>query len=372
MNTCGLQSPYVSLFHDAIKAAVQEKASDVHIRPTSNGVEILFRVFGLMTDPWKTLDVSHREAFINEVKRSTNLRLAVSGEPLDSRVTFPELQHEARVNLVPTHHGDKIVMRLFDPARSFSVDGLGLEEKSECDLLNALDSKNGVILVSGPTGSGKTTTLYSLVHALDRKKLNIVTIEDPIECSIQGVTQIGISRKLSFAKALRAILRQDPDVILVGEIRDEETAELCFKAASTGHLVLSTIHANDSNAVVQRLLGLGVEKYLIENCLRFSAAQRLAGKLCAHCSLPILVDALPKDESPKGGEFRVAGAGCAHCKQGYTGFLVLLEYMGLKEIRSLAESNISMQVAPKVSLKDEFYRHARKGLIDVTEVNNFV
>lgn len=370
MKTTSFQNPYKSLFLDAIRDASLEKASDVHIKPTADGVEIIFRVMGLMNEPWKFIENNHKEAFINEVKRATNLSVASCGRPQDSRVSFPELKREARVNLTPTHYGEKIVLRIFDPNRNFSIQSLGLSDSSERDLIESLSSKNGVILVSGPTGSGKTTTLYSLVHALDRKKLNIVTVEDPVECTISGVTQIGINKKLSFASALRAILRQDPDVILVGEIRDEETADLCFKAASTGHLVLSTIHANDSQAVVQRLLGLGVERYLIENCLRFSAAQRLVKNVCQHCSTLAQPDVIPTNFKAT-HTFRVAGKGCHHCKSGYTGFSVLLEYMDAIEIARFAKESFLVATNPKVSLKESFFEKARIGLVDITEVRDF-
>ena len=364
------KTAYGSLYRDAVHAARRQKASDIHIKPTADGVEICFRVLGQMSEPWKTLAADHRQAFINEVKRLANLSIAVSGKAQDSRVSYPSLDLDLRVNLIPSLYGEKIVMRLLDLSRSFKMDDLRIQERAKEDFLGALKSKSGVVLISGPTGSGKTTTLYTAVSSLDRKKLNILTVEDPVEYTIPGITQIGINRKLSFANALRAILRQDPDVILVGEVRDEETADLCFKAASTGHLVLSTIHANGSVEVVQRLLGLGVEKHLLASCLRFSAAQRIVRQLCPACSMVAPSEKVPERESDVcRSQFRVVGSGCDRCRDGYVGLLPVLEYMDTSEIQNYAANGFTGVASPKVSLKEAFYAFARHGLVDVTEVH---
>jgi type IV pilus assembly protein PilB len=361
---------YTALYRDAIRAAHAQKASDIHVKPTVNGVEIAFRVHGTMSEPWKTLSSEHRQSFLNEVKRLTNLSIAISGKAQDSRVSYPSLNLDLRVNLIPSLYGEKVVMRLLDLSRSFSMEKLQIDQRAKDDFSSVLRLKNGVVLISGPTGSGKTTTLYTAVSSLDRKKLNILTVEDPIEYTIPGITQIGINRKLSFASALRAILRQDPDVILVGEVRDEETADLCFKAASTGHLVLSTVHANGSVEVVQRLLGLGVEKYLLTSCLRFSAAQRIVRQLCPACSIEAPLEKIPKRESDvQQGTFRIVGSGCQGCREGYIGLLPILEYMGTSEIQDYAANGFSGVASPKVSLKEAFYAFARRGIVDVTEVH---
>lgn len=364
--------PYGSLYIDAVKAAHRERASDIHIKPTADGVEIIFRVLGSMSAPWKKLGLEHREGFINDVKRLTGLSIGISGKAQDSRVSYPVLKLDLRVNLIPSLYGEKIVLRLLDLSRNFEMQSLALDTQTKEDLLAATNAENGVVLISGPTGSGKTTTLYTLVHSLNREKLNILTVEDPIEYTITGITQIGINKKLSFANALRAILRQDPDVILVGEIRDEETADLCFKAASTGHLVLSTVHANGSVEVVQRLLGLGVEKYLIASCLRFSAAQRIIKTLCQNCSIPAPAEDVPSREaSVHEGNYRVAGNGCTQCRSGYVGLVPMLEYMGTSEIEIFASQGFSGASSPRISLKQAFYSNARRGLVDIREVNNF-
>jgi len=264
---------------------------------------------------------------------------------------------ELRASLAPTHYGEKIVMRLLDQSRTFSMDTLAIEDDAKANFSASLRAKSGVVLISGPTGSGKTTTLYTAVSSLDREKLNIITIEDPVEYTLAGISQIGVGSKLSFANALRAVLRQDPDVILVGEIRDEETADLCFKAASTGHLVLSTIHANSSVEVVQRLLGLGIEKYLLSSCLHFSVAQRVVGKLCPACSRPVSETA--------DANYRTAGSGCERCRDGLNGMVPIFEYMDKDQIAAYAAEGFAGTIRPKVSLSKAFDVKARRGLVDV-------
>lgn len=364
-------SAYAMLYHDTIRTAHRLKASDIHVKPTVRGFEIAFRVLSRLTPPWKAFEAFHLQPFVNEIKQQARMPLGISGEPLDGRISYPTLSLELRVNMTPTHFGEKIVIRLLDQSRSFSMSDLKIHDRAKSDLKDALNAKNGVILISGPTGSGKTTTLYTAVSSLDRSKLNVMTIEDPVEYTIPGITQIGVTRKLSFEKALRAILRQDPDVILVGEIRDKETADLCFKAASTGHLVLSTIHANGAVEVVQRLRGLGVEKYLLESCLRLSAAQRIVRQLCPQCAREAESKAIPeREERSKPGHFRIVGPGCKACNDaGYSGLLPILEYMGTSEIRTYADSGFSGPVSPRVSLKEAFFAHARSGLVDVRGVH---
>jgi type IV pilus assembly protein PilB len=364
---------YTAVFRDAVQAAHAQGASDIHIEPTRSGVDIRFRVFGDMDIPWKSLGLEHRQSFINEVKRLVNLSIAVSGRPQDSRVSYAGLRLDLRVNLIPVLFGEKIVLRLLDLSRSFQLKDLNIDASAKDDLVSALRSKNGVILISGPTGSGKTTTLYTVLSSLDRRKLNIVTIEDPVEYSIAGINQTNVDSKISFAGALRAILRQDPDVILVGEIRDEETADLCFKAAATGHLVLSTVHANGAPEVIQRLLNLGVEKYLIENCLRYSAAQRLAKRLCPLCSVPAdgdLVAGFGANDARRSANYRVCGSGCDECKSGYVGRVLLFEYMAQKEISSFSASDFLGPALPKASLEQVALERASEGLIDAREVRD--
>lgn len=366
---------YTSLFRDALLHAQKEKASDIHFEPTREGVDIRFRVFGDMTKPWKQLPIAHRQSFLNEIKRLSNLSIAISGKPQDGRISFKTWNLDIRANLLPTLYGEKIVLRLLDLKREFELSALGLEEDVLEDLKGTLNFKNGVVLISGPTGSGKTTTLYTLLSAIDRKMKNIVTLEDPVEYGLDGINQVKIDRKVSFHEALRSVLRQDPDVILVGEVRDQETADLCFKAAATGHLVLSTIHANGAAEVITRLMNLGVEPYMIESNLRFSAAQRLVKTLCPQCSKSLsseseqdpnvmkLVASLGSSE-----EFRTKGEGCKACREGVTGRAALLEYMRKDDIRDYVSSDLKQVPKLTQSLKEAALRKSKIGSIDVKEV----
>lgn len=348
--------PYTSLFRDTILTAKNKGASDIHIQPTREGVDIRFRVNGDMLT-WKQLGLDHRRALINEVKRLTNLSIAVSGKAQDGRISYQAWQLDLRTSLLPSQYGEKIVLRLLDLTRKFELEELGFDPQTYQDLSQALLAKNGVLIISGPTGSGKTTTLYTLLCALDRYSKNVITLENPIEYGIPGLTQVQISKKLSFAEALRAVLRQDPDVILVGEIRDAETADLCVKAAATGHFVLSTLHANGAGEVIARLKNLGIDSSMLKSVLRFSAAQRLVKKLCYKCSTT----------HPAGNHFRRRNnEGCKHCHQGILGRLPVLEYMREKQIQEYL-SNLNQEPTVAVSLKESAMKRAIKGEVDYDE-----
>ena len=368
---------YEDLFFDAIRAAKEMGASDVHIQPTRDGLAIRVRVFGDMMPSWKEIGADHRQAFINQVKTSCGLEIGVSGKPQDGRLALPDLGLDLRVNLLPTLYGEKIVLRLLDRTRRFDLGALGMDKGSASALMAALSNKDGVVLISGPTGSGKTTTLYAMLAVLNRHAVNIITLEDPVEYSIDGISQVKVDRKLTFPAALRAVLRQDPDVILVGEIRDRETAELAFQAASTGHLVLSTIHANSAAQVVTRLTGLGVEPYLIGANLRFAGAQRLARRLCPHCSrapsqpdqetfLRYVLDAVSADQIAR---LRVVGDGCEACRCGINGRIPLVEHVS----GTLAISGVGARNHPITStIAQAFMNRALVGETDCREVSHYV
>lgn len=374
-------SPYCQLFRASVRAAHAAGASDIHIEPTRDGVDIRFRVFGEMRPPWKQLSFDHRQSFIVAVKKETKLAIGVSGKPQDSRCTVAGVPVDLRVNLLPTLFGEKIVLRLLDAGREFGIESLGIPAGTLSDMLTALDYRNGVVLISGPTGSGKTTTLYSMLCAIDRMRKNIVTLEDPVEYTIKGVNQVRIDPKVSFAGALRAVLRQDPDVILVGEIRDEETAQLAFKAAATGHLVLSTVHANGAIEVIGRLLGLGIDKDTIRDNLRFSAAQRLVGRLCQKCAItaPITIQEYvsekfePQAEVEK-SNFQIRNtSGCDLCQKGVMGRMPVIEYMndaGVARLLEVGQEASHRSGVLKQTLKRAAYHLAGTGLIDAREVTS--
>lgn len=364
---------YADLFFDALRAAKDARASDLHVESRRDDVTIRMRVFKEMQDPWKQIGPDHRRGFMQQLKASAGLDVAVSGRPQDARLSVPDLKHDFRVNLLPTLHGERVVLRLLDMARSFDLESLGLDTSTMSAIKSALGQKDGVILISGPTGSGKTTTLYSMLCALNQGTKNIITLEDPVEFAIDGLSQVNIDRKLSFAAALRAVLRQDPDVILVGEIRDKETAELAFQAASTGHLVLSTIHANSAVDVVTRLTGLGVEPYLIESYLGFSLAQRFAQRVCLQCREPLagseraeLLRSICPTFKVRIGASRLwrKGSGCPECRGGITGLIPVAEFIDRAAIRGSRPAGLRC-VKP---MADACLDLALQGVVDPWEV----
>ncbi|MCP3930866.1 MAG: Flp pilus assembly complex ATPase component [Oligoflexia bacterium] len=359
------KSPYTSLFRDSLKKALEVKASDVHIEPLVDGLNIRIRQNGDLLI-FKNLEKEHRQSFIQEVKRLSNLSIAISNKPQDSRLSLPSWNLSLRVNSTPTIYGEKIVLRLLDMTTDFNLETSNLSQNAISDLESAAKEKNGVIIVSGPTGSGKTRTLFSLLNSLDRKKLNIVSLEDPVEYTFKGINQIEIKKSLSFADGLRAILRQDPDVILVGEIRDHETADLCFKAAATGHLVISTLHANSATKVVERLMNMGVEEYMLRSNLKFSAAQRLLKKVCPHCSSDSSkdeVDQLNNELMINLTRLRQRSSGCNYCSEGIIGRIPVMEY--------LTKDEINNNSSPRRSFLNELEEKASLGVIDKMEVINF-
>lgn len=365
-------SPYSRLFKEVMIEAKRNFASDIHIEPTSEGVTIRFRLYGLL-ETYKNLKKEHREGFISKVKNIVNMDLAIVGRPQDARACFKALKTDLRANSLPNLWGEKIVLRLLDQERDFRLEQSGLSLEAVKALRIVSKKKDGLVLISGPTGSGKTTTLYSVLYELPRDKLNVSTLENPVEYQLAGVNQVNIKEDgvSTFEGSLRALMRQDPDVILVGEIRDHQTASLAFKAASTGHLVFSTVHANGSKEVVERLLNLGVDTFTIKNNLRLSAAQRLIPLICTHCSS----EASAKEIELLGmsGAFKkINPDGCSKCKSGVVGRIAVLEYMGEDEIKQFIESPKDSASLPKRSLKKEVIELAKLGKVDFSEVLSFI
>lgn len=346
--------PYASLLRDLVGEAKMKGASDIHIEPTEFGIDFRLRVDGNLAF-YKSIALEHRESLVLEAKRIFGLSIGISGRPQDGRASLSKLRLDLRVSLLPIHFGEKIVMRLLNLDASFDMKELGFLSAEQKVLEKSLQFNDGVVVISGPTGSGKTRTLYAILKALGPRKLNIVTLEDPIEYRIEGLNQVQITPKMSFADALRSVLRQDPDVVLVGEVRDPETAKLCFQAAETGHLVFTTLHANGAMEVIERLSGLGVSKITLESNLRLSIAQRLEQKLCAHCATLL----------PQGSveSFRVRNDdGCENCVHGIRGRLPILEWAAFEK-----ENGLSI---PRViqSLKTARIIRGKLGEIDWKEV----
>ncbi len=288
-------SPTIKIASTILRYAIDGNASDVHIEPTPAGVKVRYRVDGdLHTSV--ILPLSTHRALVARIKVLSSIRLDEQRKPQDGRfsASIDNRQIDFRVSTFPSIHGEKVVLRILDRDRGFiSLDNIGLSQRNLSLLRNAIKQPHGLILISGPTGSGKSTTLYSMLTELDRESANVLSLEDPVEYYVEGITQSQVRPEIgyTFATGLRTTLRQDPDVIMVGEIRDGETAKLAIQAALTGHLVLSTIHTNDAVGTIPRLIDMGVEPYLIPPVLICSLAQRLVRTLCAGTGKPVPMSA---------------------------------------------------------------------------------
>ncbi len=335
------ESPVIKFVNLVIYQAIKAKASDIHIEPFDKIVRVRFRTDGVCAEvyqPPKAL----LNPIVSRIKIMANLDIAERRRPQDGKFQMKvEGRHvDFRVSVLPTVHGEKVVMRLLDQSNlALSLDTLGFEVRALDDFREAVGSSYGMILVTGPTGSGKSTTLYSAVREILTEELNFVTVEDPVEYQVYGVNQVQVSEKrgLTFSGALRSILRQDPDVVMIGEIRDAETIEIAIKAALTGHLVLSTLHTNDAASTITRMVDMGVDPFMVASATLLVSAQRLARRLCKHCKAPIdrpPVKRLLKigftEEEAETCEL-LEPVGCPRCRQGYAGRFALLETMPLNE-----------------------------------------
>jgi type IV pilus assembly protein PilB len=316
------------LFVEGIKAG----ASDVHVEPTADGVVVRYRIDGMLEEGFhfpKWL----QNPMVARLKVMARMDIAERRVPQDGRiqVRYQNRTIDLRVSTLPMQHGEKVTMRILDATRALiSLDRLGLGAGDQQRVRDAASKPQGLILVTGPTGSGKTTTLYALIRAIRSTTTNIITIENPVEYQLKGINQVEINEKqgLTFASVLRSVLRQDPDVILVGEIRDTETAKVAFQAAQTGHLVLSTLHTNDSAATVSRLVDLGIEPYLIASSVNLIMAQRLARRVCQSCGVPAELpdEAAQSLRVPAKHPAYRRGEGCPACRQsGYAGRVGIYE-----------------------------------------------
>ncbi len=290
--------PVTKAVNSIIEYAVAEGASDIHIEPVENQVVIRFRIDGILNDMLVLLKSVHT-LLVARVKIMADLKIDEHRRPQDGRITMRvnDLPISLRVSILPTYHGEKIVIRILDEsARDLTLKDLGFQGKELDAINNSIQNPDGMILVTGPTGSGKTTTLYTVMKILNTPEVNINTIEDPIEYSMPRInqTQVNPIINLTFANGLRALLRQDPDIIMVGEIRDEETASMAIHSSMTGHLVLSTLHTNDAPGAIPRFVDMGIEPFLLASTLKLVIAQRLVRKLCNDCKQPTELNAASK------------------------------------------------------------------------------
>jgi type IV pilus assembly protein PilB len=340
-------APVVRLVNALFTDAIHKRASDIHVEPYEKVFRIRFRIDGMMHEILQP-PLALKNAVASRIKVMASLDIAERRLPQDGRIKLKMGKGEAidiRVSVLPTLFGEKIVMRLLDKSQlQTDMTKLGFEERALRDFVDAIYKPYGMVLVTGPTGSGKTTTLYSALTQLNKVTTNISTAEDPVEFNLIGINQVQVNEDigLTFAAALRAFLRQDPDIIMVGEIRDLETAEIGVKAALTGHLVLSTLHTNDAPSTINRLLNMGVAPFLVASSVNLILAQRLARRICPHCKedlaipLQTLIDlGVPPQEAETFVCKR--GTGCPHCGlTGYRGRVALYEVMPItEEVRDL-------------------------------------
>jgi general secretion pathway protein E len=338
-------APAVRMLADLLREALASGASDIHIDATERGARVRFRVDGVLQDV-RDFDIAMHAALIARCKVMATLDIAERRLPQDGRlqVMIAGRKVDVRVATLPTQHGERAVLRLLDTsAAALDFVTLGMPAEIQAALRDAVRRPNGLVLVTGPTGSGKTTTLYTAVSELDRTKLNVVSVEDPIEYALDRVaqTQVNPRIELTFARALRSMLRHDPDVIIVGEIRDKETAEIAIQASLTGHMVLASLHTNSAGSAITRLVDMGVEPYLLASCLRGVLAQRLVRRLCETCRIKAATtDAESKLMRENGIENLAqlySAQGCDACNgQGYRGRFGLYRWLPVDSEMSAA------------------------------------
>ena len=345
-------APVVKIVNLILVQALKEKASDIHLEPFEKQFKLRYRVDGSLIEassPPKALQLP----IASRIKILAGLDIAERRLPQDGRfrIRVSGKEVDLRISILPTVYGEKIVIRLLDKgALSGSIDQLGMDDYTLGVFKKAVDAPHGMILVTGPTGSGKTTTLYSVLSELNSPEYNIVTVEDPIEYQLQGINQVAVKADigLSFADALRSILRQDPDIVMIGEIRDNETADIAVKAALTGHQVLSTLHTNDAPGAITRLVDMGIEPFLISSSLLLTCAQRLVRRVCPNCREEFAPEPelLAKLDIQDDGTTFYQGVGCDRCKRrGYMGRAAIIEVLPVSEtIRRLIVKRASAAV----------------------------
>ena len=379
-------SPAVKLVNLIVYQAVRDKASDIHIEPFEKTIRVRYRQDGILSEvlsPPKNLQA----AIVSRIKIMSGLDIAERRKPQDGKfqVKVEGRAIDFRVSTLPMVHGEKVVLRILDGGNlALSLDTLGFEDKALKDYRQAIRSPYGMILITGPTGSGKSTTLYSALKEIYSPEINFVTVEDPVEYQLDGINQVPVNpkRELTFSAALRSILRQDPDVVMIGEIRDRETLEIAVKAALTGHLVLSTLHTNDAPSTITRMVDMGLDPFLVSSSVLLICAQRLMRKLCENCREPVEVPAErvlslgAREEELEGATLFKPGPGCARCSSGYKGRFAILETLPFSEQvrRMVVEGAPVLELKQKaieedmITLRHTAMRNALRGKTSLEEV----
>jgi general secretion pathway protein E len=377
-------APIIRLVNSLLQQAVKERSSDIHIEPQEREVVVRFRTDDLLHEPIRPLPKRIQQAITSRIKIMGRLDIAEKRLPQDGRIglKIAGRDYDVRLSTIPTQYGERCVLRLLPRSQELlSLDRVGLEDQQQELLGRLIRRSNGIILVTGPTGSGKTTTLYAALSEINRPDLNIITIEEPVEIQLPGVGQIEVKPGigLSFAAGLRSVLRQDPNVILVGEIRDLETAEIAIQASLTGHLVFSTLHTNDAAGAITRLVDQGVEPFLISSCLVASLAQRLVRVLCprcreAHTPTPQEVRELGVAPDVVAQQPIYRAVGCDHCNgRGYRGRTAIYEILVVDDsIRKLITRGIDSKTIADAAVRQGMQtlrtHGARKVLEGITTI----
>lgn len=353
-------APVVKMVDFLFRNSIEMRASDIHIEPFEHEIRIRYRIDGDLRLV-NTLGIESLAPLVARIKILAGLNIAEKRVPQDGRIMMRigEYDVDLRVSILPVVSGEKIVIRILNRSSyQFGRERLGLSGENIEKLDRILSNPHGIILVTGPTGSGKSTTLYTILEDLNTDKVNIVTVEDPVEYTLNGVNQVNVNTKagLTFASGLRSILRQDPDIVMIGEIRDEETAKIATRAAITGHLVLSTLHTNDAPTTINRLVDMGVESYLVASSITGVIAQRLVKKICPHCKEAYEASVHEKNflcEDPLKPLTLYKGVGCVHCQQtGYIGRTGIYEIMEItKAHREAIAQNKDATVLREISLQ---------------------
>ena len=371
-------SPVESSFLDTlIFEAKSIGSSDIHFEVYEEESRARLRIDGVLVEKYKIPKDNYLE-LVNKIKIESNLDITEKRLPQDGRIDYKDF--DIRVSILPTLHGEKVVMRLLGKdASNIKLEDLGLESEEEEKYLEAVKKNNGIVLISGPTGSGKTTTLYATLKLLNNVKRNIVTVEDPIEYTLKGINQVQLKEDigLTFSSALRSFLRQDPDIIMLGEIRDAETAQMAIRASLTGHLVLSTIHTNSALGTISRLVDMGVPAFYIAETLNLSVAQRLVRKLCPHCKkdTPFNEKELPSSyKLPRMLDTHYTPVGCKECYYtGYKGRRAIYEIVSITNDVVNAIKNNSHNLEENISYKyqslaDKAFNLLEKGETSLEEI----
>ena len=382
----GAQAPSViKLVNELLMEAVKLQTSDVHIEPQENGMRVRYRLDGMLrVQPTPPEIAQFYSAIVTRLKIMSHLNIAEKRLPQDGRIKLRVSGREVdvRVSIIPMMHGEGVVMRLLDKARmTFDLQNVGMPPSVSKIFKQLLDLPHGIILVTGPTGSGKTTTLYSALNEIKDPTIKIITVEDPVEYQMDGISQIQVHSRinLTFAAALRSILRHDPDVVLIGEIRDGETAQAAIQASLTGHLVFSTLHTNDAPGTFTRLIDMGVEPYLVASTVEGILAQRLVRRLCKHCKVatPVGKIEMPVDFPQPWPETIFEPKGCRECRDtGYSGRIGVFELLRTDPMiqRMCAERKSSVQIrdyalsAGMTTLRSSGWEQVLAGVTSIEEV----